>query len=82
MKSPFALVVERVSGYWAELSVKKSFLNCLFPLKDRTWRRGLVCHPQGRNAVGDSRRRLRELTHGVPQESPRKGSKQGIELTK
>ena len=24
----------------------------------------------------DSRRSLRELTHGVPQESPRKGSKQ------
>ena len=65
-----------VSGVWAELSVKKSFLNCLFPLKDRTWRRGLVCHPQGRNAVEDSRRSLRELTHGVPQESPTKGSKQ------
>ena len=79
MKSPFALVVERVSAHWAELSVKKSLLNCLFPLKDRTWRRGLVCHPQGRNAVEDSRRCLRELTHGVPQESPGKGSKQRME---
>lgn len=35
-----------------------------------------MCHPQGRNAVEDSRRSLRELTHGVPQESPKRGSKQ------
>ena len=76
----FRVGIEQVSRDRAELSVKKSFLNCLFPLKDRTWRRGLVCHPQGWNAVEDSRRSLRELTHGVPQESPRKGSKQRIQL--
>jgi hypothetical protein len=30
--------------------------------------------------VEDSRRSLRELTHGVPQESPKKGSKQKKEM--
>lgn len=76
MKSPFEGLPKWSPVFGRSCPLKKGFLNCLFPLKDRTWRRGLVCHLQGRNEVEDSRRSLRELTHGVPQESPRKGSKQ------